>query len=240
MKKYCFQIFLNLLRLLQTLKNQRKGMSFIKVDADHDDIFVKAASASVCARKQDRTKGSVCHTIGKFHVDFEMTAMQRTILERLVPFYTEEIIDTVLRPVIEQHTGWPSIRVIDWLLTNFAKSRRVVCTHPNGNERLNVFLAYKAQLSFFRRRNFDAFRRRLRVTVQTDKGELHSTVAQLNFYAWAHQTGILDWCRRHTSEIERDMVEVASRRKNLPPGKRRRAELSSAPRTKVAIYEAEN
>lgn len=213
-------------------------MSFIKSGTLHEDVVVGVASASACARSQDRTKGSVHAVVGeRFEVDFRMSAMQRTILERLVPFYTDETIDAVLRPVIEQHEGWPSIRVIDWLLTNFSKSRRVVCTTPGSGERLNVFIAYKAQLAFFRRRNFDAFRRRLRVVVRTDKGELHSTIAQLNFYAWAHQTGILEWCRRHAGEIERDMLDMASRRKARAGG-RRRAELSAAPRTKVAIYEA--
>ena len=211
-------------------------MSFIKASVDHNDVMVGAASAAACIRSQDRTKGSVRCVVGdRFEVDFEMSTMQRTILERLVPFYTDEMIDSVLRPVIEQHEGWPSIRVIDWLLTNFSKSRRVVCTTPNGGERFNVFLAYKAQLAFFRRRNFDAFRRRLRVTVHTKQGELHSTIAQLNFYAWAHQTGILAWCRRHTTEIERDMIDAAVKRKCRATG--RRIELSVAPKSKVAIYD---
>ena len=210
-------------------------MSFVKLAAEQDGAFARTATASSCARTQDLTKGSVRHMIGRFEVDFAMTEMQRTILERLVPFYTDETIDAVLRPVLEAHEGWPSIRVIDWMLTNFAKSRRVVCT--SGGGRLNVFLAYKAQLAFFRRRNFDAFRRRLRVTIHTDKGELHSTIAQLNFYAWAHQTGILEWCRRHAEEIERDMNDVASKRRAQGSQRRRRSELSVAPRTKIAIYD---
>lgn len=210
-------------------------MSFIKLSSTETHVL-KTSSASNCARTQDDTKGSVRHNVGRFVIDFEMTAVQKSIVERLAPLYTDEMVECVLRPVIEQHEGWPSIRVIDWMLTNFAKSRRIVCTKLDG-ERVNVFLAYKSMLAFFRRRNFDAFRRRLRITIRTPHGDLHSTIAQLNFYAWAHHTGILKWCRSHADEIERDMNEVASRRRLRRPGQRR-SELSTAPRTKVAIYES--
>ena len=48
------------------------------------------------------------------------------------------------------------------------------------------------------------------------------------------------WCRRHADEIERDMNEVASRKRGRQPGARRRTELSVAPRAKVAIYRLED
>jgi hypothetical protein len=211
-------------------------MSFIRFEEGAEARSVRAASASACARQQDRTQGAVEHRVGRFRIDFEMTAMQRGIVERLEGFYTDEVVEGVLRPVLEQHEGWPSIRIIDWMLTNFAKSRRVVCTKLTTGEPVNVFMAYKTQLAFFRRRNFDAFRRRLRVSIDAPGGEMHSTIAQLNFYAWAHQTGILAWCRKHADEIEKDMNDVAVRKKARPPGQRRRTELSAAPRSKVAIY----
>lgn len=212
-------------------------MSFIKTSVDEEGVVARAASASDCSRRQDDTRGAVCHAIGRFRVDFELTPVQKSILQRAAIVYTDAMVEEVLRPMLEQHEGWPSIRVVDWLLTNFAKSRRVVCTQMDG-ERINVFLAYKAALSFFRRRNFDAFRRRLRIRIQAPNGELESTVAQLNFYAWAHQTGILVWCRTHAAEIERDMNSVASRRRLRTAGERRRTELSVAPRSKVAIYDS--
>lgn len=210
--------------------------SFIKLSSDADDVRIRAASAVLCAQRQDNTKGSVHHAIGRFEVDFQMTSMQRRILERLVPIYTDDICEDVLRPVLEQHEGWPSIRLIDWALTNFAKSRRVFCMQQNG-QRINVFLAYKTQLSFFRRRNFDAFRRRLRIKICSPGGDMFSTIAQLNFYAWAHETGILQWCRANASEVEEHMNTAVRQRTTRKPGQRRRSELSSAPRAKVAIYE---
>ena len=194
-------------------------MSFIRCAPGADARSVRAASASACARTQDRTQGAVRHVVGRFEIDFEMTAVQRGIVERLSTFYTDEVVEGVLRPVLVE------------ALNSFYKF---------SGEPVNVFMAYKTQLAFFRRRNFDAFRRRLRVSIDAPRGRMHSTIAQLNFYAWAHQTGILAWCRRHADEIERDMNEVASRKRGRQPGARRRTELSVAPRAKVAIYRLED
>lgn len=210
-------------------------MSFISVTDETTDVAMKAASTLECIRKQDLSKGTVCRTFGRFTADFHVTSVQAAILSRLTAVYTDEMLETVLRPVLEQHEGWPSIRVIDWLLTNFAKSRRIVCTQLNG-DRIHVYNEYKNMLAHFRRRNFDAFRRRLRVHIDAPMGPLESTPAQLNFFAWAHQTGILAWCRQHADAIERDMTEVASKRRSRPPGQRRRTELSAAPRTRVVVY----
>ena len=212
-------------------------MSFIKTSHDHDDAMLRTASASVCARQQDRTKGRVTHVIGQFEIDFEMTAVQRRIVERLAPVYTDEIVETVLRPVLESHQGTPSIRLIDWMLTNFAKSRRVVITQEDG-ERINVFNAYKTMLAHYRRRHFDAFRRRLRIKIKAPCGQLETTIAQLNFYWWSLRTGILAWVRKHADEIEQDMNEVTSRRRRRRGPGQRRSELSTAPTSKVSIYSA--
>ena len=215
-------------------------MSFIKHSADSEGFAAKTASASACIRHQDNSKGAVRVSLGRFEVDFEMSTMQRRILEQMQDAYTDEMLETVLRPILEQHEGSPSCRSIDWMLTNYAKSRRVVCRRKDG-EPLNIFVAYKRVLGFYRRRNFDVFRRKLRVRIHAPRGELWSTIGQLNFFFWAHNTGILDWCRAHRDEIEHDMNETSVRTKRHKVGRRpherRRTELSTAPPQKVAIFE---
>ena len=211
-------------------------MSFLKRSIyESEDYVLKAMSASRCAKTQDHTKGSVHHIIGRFEIDFKMTSMQKSIIERLQFVYTDDMIERILRPMLEQHEGWPSCRCVDWLLTNYSKSRRVICNGA-ANERINVFVAYKSMLAFFRRRNFDAFKRRLRIKIHTRSGVLESTIAQVNFYAWAHQTGILQWCKDHADDIQKDMNEVASRRR-VRNGERRRTELSAAPCSKITVYD---
>jgi hypothetical protein len=218
-------------------------MSFVHLGDDHSIMTARAASAAFCSVSQDETYGKVHHRIGRFEASFELTNVQKIILTRLDEFYSDEMVDNLLRPIIEQHSGAPSIRSIDWLLTNFSKARQILITTGSG-ETINVFSAYKTALSFWRRRNFDAFRRKLRLVVHHRNGTLESTCAQLNLFAWAHNNGIIDYCRENSRLIEADMNEIAHRtkihRRDRKPGERRRTELSKAPKSRVMIYSADD
>ena len=217
-------------------------MSFIKCSEEMEVFQARTASATTCSDSQDRTKGAVHVTVGPFEVDFEMTPIQRSIMARMAHVYDDDMVRCVLRPILEQHKDAPSIRAIDWCLTNYAKSHRVMCVQSNG-EKANIYLAYKTALNFYRRRNFDAFRRKLRVTIRSpEHGDLTTTIAQLNFYYWAHTTGVLQYCRAHIHTIEHDMNRVATQTKSFKslkrPGDRRRSELTKPCKSKVCIYEA--
>ena len=213
-------------------------MDFVK-GSDSQVLVAKTSSASTCVYRQDETKGKVQHTVGRFSFDFVPTAMQERILARLADWYTDEKVDEVLRPILEQHKNAPSIRSLDWLLTNLCKARPIFTKQKTGGL-VNLRSEYTTVLSHFRRRNFDAFRRRWRLTVHHEHGDLVSTIAQVNFYRWAHESGALDYAREHQQEIEESMNSVAMSTKEYKrarlPGQRRRSELTHAPRTSVAIY----
>lgn len=215
-------------------------MSFITLGRNAVDVRISSASTSKCVQAQDRSVGSVRTIVagGRFEVDFQLSTAQRIILENVAPTYTDEMIHSIFRPIIEQREGWCSIRVIEWLLTNFSKARRVVVRQLDGRQ-LNVFSEYRRTISYFKRRDFDAFRRRLRVIVHTSAGEeLVSTVAQLNFFAWAWKSGILTWIRNteNAKVVEEHMLKTSARRVHSSSGRRRSA-LSQPTKCKVAIYE---
>ena len=213
-------------------------MSFIHTSKDAETFKAHTASATVLTRAQDLSQGSVSTSMGAFLIDFEMSPVQRSIMQRMVGAYDTHMIEHVLRPVLEQHKGVPSIRSIDWCLTNFAKANNVYCTQLDGRS-TNIYMAYKSTLRFYRRRNFDAFRRKLRIRVASENGEILTTIAQLNFYHWAHVTGVLRFCEKNLAMIEADMNRVASQTKQFKsarrPGDRRRSELSKPNRAKVHI-----
>lgn len=213
-------------------------MSFIHTSDDAETFRTQSASASAITNTQDRSKGTVQARMGPFEVDFVMSPVQLSIMRRMVAAYDERMIEDVLRPILEQSKGAPSIRSIDWCLTNFAKANNVYCTQLDG-QRVNLYVAYKSALRFYRRRNFDAFRRKLRIRVLAPRGELTTTIAQLNFYHWAHYTGVLRFCAQHAMAIEADMNRVATQTKQFKatrrPGDRRRRELSRPSRAKVNI-----
>lgn len=211
-------------------------MSFVKLSAESESLRTKTPTTTACLAHQELTKGRTITTIGRFECEFQLSAVQRRVLERMHVFYDDETINHVLRPMVEQHHDAPSIRSVDWFLTNYAKSHRVTCVQPSG-EHINIYHAYKTVLNFYRRRNFDGFRRKMRIVVRHHDGDMTSTVAQLNFYAWAHSSGALDWCRRpgNARLIEKHMNASQAHPKDVRKP-RRRPELSAAPRGKVAIY----
>lgn len=128
-----------------------------------------------------------------------------------------------------------SLRLLDWLVTNYAKKHNIVYALQKGDQHVNfnMFLEYKAQLKAYSKKFFDPFCRRERVTILNSRGEeQQTTVAQLNFFRWALQNKVIDYALLHKHSIEIDMLAVTKKRNTEdshivdPPKKRR--ELSSA------------
>lgn len=121
---------------------------------------------------QDRLQMKQADLLGKLHSAFDDDLLRRTIV------------------AMTQADSRVSLRAVDWCVTNYAKKYDVCVTARNGESK-NMFFLYKAALAHYRRRNFDPFRRRLRVTFELD-GHLHvTTPGQLQFFLWAHNVGVL-------------------------------------------------
>lgn len=206
----------------------------------------RPSTAAECVVLQDDTVGKSVEHIGPFRIEFSMSVHQRTILERMARFYTPDIIDEVLRPALSHGTDCknPSLRVLDWLTVNYAKKNKLA-THMTNGELFNVYQGYRVALQHYRRRLFDPFRRRLRLTVEHPDGDLVSTPGQLQFLAWAYVHGVLQYARDHAELIEADMNAATARSKRareeaLRAGLRcRRNELSRPCAAKVTVYEGE-
>ena len=171
--------------------------------------------------------------IGHFTAHYRLTLRQVSLLENLVTFYTHERIRDILVPVSTQNAGI-SLRALDWLVTNFSKKNGLVIPGSKDGDLINVHQEYRGALAFFRRRNFDPFRRRLRITYVFEDNTYETTIAQLNFMRWAYDKGILEFARIHRSTIEMDMQRGT--RKGTAQGCPRRREITQPPRQKVAVY----
>tara|TARA_B100000945_G_scaffold271800_1_gene233927 strand:- start:2858 stop:3460 length:603 start_codon:yes stop_codon:yes gene_type:complete len=177
-------------------------------------------------------------TIGPF---FLVGASQRqlTIMNRIEPLLNEVIINDHLIPLITQNSQI-SLRALDWLVTNYSKKYNIVCQTKNGM--FNIFHGYKVALSHFRRRNFDPFRRRGRITLTMNDKNYETTVGQCNFINWAYQSGVLQYAIENSEAIEKDMnaaayAHKAERKNQIEKGiPHRRRELSKAPITKCSVY----
>lgn len=182
-------------------------------------------------------------TIGPFFLD-GANQRQKTIMARISPTLTQNIIDSYLVPLITQESEI-SLRALDWLVTNYSKKYNIVCTTKNGTL-FNIYHGYKVALSHFRRKNFDPFRRRQRIRLILNGKHYDTTVGQCNFIHWAYQSGVLQYAKENSDAIERDMNLAAfnnkvERKNQLEKGiPHRRRELSKAPVTKCSVYKVDS
>lgn len=110
-----------------------------------------------------------------------------------------------------------SLRMLDWLVTNYSKKHCVAYLIPDDNEGetriFNMYLEYKSQLKSFSKSMFDPFKRGARVTFHDSHGKsFESTVGQLNFFKWALRYGVIEYALDNSKEIEKDMVESTKKR----------------------------
>lgn len=128
---------------------------------------------------------------------------QELIVNSLQRFYAS--VDNIAEIVaMLQGTSEISLRVIDWFVTNYAK------THTtnyilNGQEFL-VYRDYKSQLKAYSKKLFDPFCRRERIYFQVpNHPSFLTTVAKLNFFRWAIEKNILTYIKLNQQDIEKEM-----------------------------------
>lgn len=92
------------------------------------------------------------------------------------------------------HGPAPSLRKLEWFVTNYSKKEQVSYTAPNGKI-FTVHVAYKSSLDGYSKKLFDPFCRTARIEFQG----LVTTVAQLNFIRWCIMNGVVEALRQKES-----------------------------------------
>jgi hypothetical protein len=102
-----------------------------------------------------------------------------------------------------------SLRLIDWLVVDYARDKRVAYRRffpaENVFKVVVVYRQYALWSSWWRRRHYDVFRRRHRIYFQVDGETYSTTVAQLHFFYMAEQYGFLEYAERNRDAIEAHM-----------------------------------
>lgn len=181
----------------------------------------------------------------QFHIDdvATLTSRERTLLQHLRREYTVEIARTVLVPLMTQSSPI-SLRALDWAVVNWSKQHNIVCTSIVPGQMVNIHHSYRSALKYWKRRLFDPFRRRSRITVTIDDETFETTLGQANFALWTYKMGVLNYVMTNIEVIEADMNRVSQRQKRLRKdakrdgGVHRRGELTQRNTSLCVAYRA--
>ena len=171
------------------------------------------------------------------------------LLESLIKYYSKNI--NILTSIITQKNTL-SLRILDWLVTNYAKKYNIVYKiHKNSEEtNFNIYLDYKNQLKAYSKKYFDPFCRRERILINTKdlswkilennkqkidtNFELVTTVGQLNFFKWFIENNVLNYAIENIQKIDKDMTETLIKSKNDT----KRKELSKSASKCICTYDS--
>ena len=140
------------------------------------------------------------------------------VMSKLMAFYEEK--DNLVRMLnVVEGRSHISLRLLDWLITNYAKKNDIIyCIEKNEGEgnvdtmrstrQFMIYSNYRAQLKAYQKNLFDPFCRHERIKfTYGDNQVLRTTIGQLNFFKWCIENLVLDYAEAHFDEITEDMKE---------------------------------
>lgn len=148
---------------------------------------------------------------------------EQTLINFLLLFYKNKII--FLKDLITQNTPL-SLRLIDWLVTNYSKKYNVIYSLHNSTSTkcFNIYLDYKNQLKAYSKKFFDPFCRQKRLVINVinlnwkiynnldtvQNNYILTTVGQLNFFKWFIENKIFEYAISNVKLIDLDMINTMS------------------------------
>lgn len=154
------------------------------------------------------------------------TTKDETLINFLIIYYKTRI--SLFKDIIYQNTPL-SLRLIDWLVTNYSKKYNII--YPLKSKEtiyFNIYLDYKNQLKAYSKKFFDPFCRQKRLVINTNTFkwkeyckndtlvndcEIVTTVGQLNFFRWFIENKILEFALNNIMLIDKDMTTTMSSKK---------------------------
>ncbi len=154
---------------------------------------------------------------------------EQWVLHRLETAYSApNVLDRVQK--ILSGESRISLRLIDWLVTNYAKKHNISYLTKKSNKHVIVYLSYKAHLKAYSKKMFDPFCRSKHIQFMG----LDTTVGQLNFFAWVIEDEVLDYLEENFDAVHADMEECSTVVR--PKEGRKRQELSRSATKSVCLH----
>jgi len=142
------------------------------------------------------------------------------VLQRLATFYSDETVLSRVRNIVTANSNI-SLRLLDWLVTNYAKKHNIAYLTKTGRD-VNIYLRYKANLRAYSKKMFDPFCRWKKIKFLG----MDTTVGQLNFFHWVLDDEVLDYLEANLEAVQADMDACSTTIQPSENGRRKRHELS--------------
>ena len=142
-------------------------------------------------------------TVANPEMSNKINVKQKLLLSTLKDYFEQDDKYQKLEMVIGKDCV-VSLRVLDWLTTNYAKSENVMITNSKP---FNLYAEYKANLKAYQKKSFDPFARRERIIFSVKGKRSITTPGQLNFFRWAIENGVLEYAIQNYSTIEGHMLK---------------------------------
>ena len=198
------------------------GFEIVHEDQVSRSVNVQKPSANLSLVAQDAKllENWRFTRFGEFDIHHPLTPLQHKIVEQCAQFYKTPEHLQILYELISQ-SGPVSLRLMDWMVTTYAKGRAVFTT---SNPDTSLYEEYKRVLFKYKRRNFDPFRRskrRLRgkrltydVFFTFSGHRIRTTVGQMNFVKWCLHSGAYMASVLNKQFVEKAMNDECS---HVPP-----------------------
>ena len=161
-----------------------------------------------------------------------LSKKEEILIEFLILFYKDRI--EILKDIIYQNNPL-SLRLIDWLVTNYSKKYNIIYPINKKGEDViyfNIYLDYKNQLKAYSKKFFDPFCRQKRIIIDCESFSwkeysepdpdstndstnilnknnfVITTVGQLNFFRWFLENKIFEYAIANIKLIDFDMSSV--------------------------------
>ena len=159
-----------------------------------------------------------------------ITSKEDMVLRRLSTFYSDAGRLSRIQPILTGESKI-SLRLLDWLVTNYAKKHNIAYLTSEGRD-VNIYLRYKANLRAYSKKMFDPFCRWKRIKFL----DMNTTVGQLSFFEWAIQDEVLDYLEEHYEEVQKDMDECSTTLVPKEGERRKRHELSRSATKSICLH----
>ena len=162
------------------------------------------------------------------------------LLESILEYYNdnhEHIIKFL--GVVKRKNGM-SLRVIDWLVTNYSKEHSITISIQDGHLPRDLNRDYQKNLNAYNKRALDPFSRRNKINVKVshennDVEHRATSIGQLNFFRWFFRNSVDVYLSKEKRKIELHMKKSEYENKNSKK-KSKKKHIFNCPRSYVGSF----